>query len=381
MTEIRPASLDQLCQALADSAASGQTINTGGCFSKQAMAGPIHDAGVVISTRGLDRALEFEPRDLTISVQAGMPWRLLEELLERHSLMLPIDPPFSDQATIGGVVAANTNGPRRRLYGTVRDMVIGMKFVTQEGKVVQSGGMVVKNVAGLDMSKLLIGSFGTLAVIASVNFKLVPRTAASRTFLLRFESLPAAMRERDVILRGVLQPAAFDLLNPPMATLLGREGWTLLLEAGGTPEVLGRYSRELDGATMLEGGAESALWHAVRNITPAMLAKQPQGAVARISGTLSQVGDIMSALEVPALARAGNGVCYGYFPELGRAAEWLRLARARGWKALLEFAPPERKTGLELWPDPGSDFSLMQRIKDAFDPHHLLNRGRMYGRI
>ena len=98
--------------------------------------------------------------------------------------MVPLDPPFADQATVGGVVAANSSGPRRRLYGTARDMVIGMRFATLEGKLVQSGGMVVKNVAGLDMAKLMIGSFGTLAAIAVVNFKLVPMPEAERSFLL-----------------------------------------------------------------------------------------------------------------------------------------------------------------------------------------------------
>ena len=88
-----------------------------------------------------------------------------------------------DAATVGGMVAANISGARRRLYGTARDLVIGMKFATLDGKLVQSGGMVVKNVAGLDMGKLMIGSFGTLAAIASVNFKLQPRPAVARTIL------------------------------------------------------------------------------------------------------------------------------------------------------------------------------------------------------
>src|SRR5256886_13255208 len=100
--------------------------------------------------------------------------------------MVPLDPPFSQGATVGGVIASNTSGPRRRLYGTARDLVIGMTFATLEGKLVQSGGMVVKNVAGLDMGKLMIGSFGTLAAIAVVNFKLLPMPAANATFVIPF---------------------------------------------------------------------------------------------------------------------------------------------------------------------------------------------------
>ena len=130
----------------------------------------------------MNRILQYEPRDLTISVEAGLPWADLTSYAGGERQMIPLDPPFADRATVGGVVAANTSGPRRRLYGTVRDVVIGMKFATLEGKLVQSGGMVVKNVAGLDMAKLMIGSFGTLAAIAVVNFKLAPAPPATRTF-------------------------------------------------------------------------------------------------------------------------------------------------------------------------------------------------------
>ena len=142
------------------------------------MAGPVAPAEVTVSTAGLARVLQYDPRDLTISVEAGVTWCELARVLGEHRQMVPLDPPFSGTATVGGMVAANTCGPRRRLYGTARDLVIGMKFATLAGKLVQSGGMVVKNVAGLDMAKLMVGSFGTLAAIAVVNFKVQPRPAA-----------------------------------------------------------------------------------------------------------------------------------------------------------------------------------------------------------
>ena len=147
------------------------------------------------------RVLQYEPADLTISVEAGMRWADLTQLLASNQQMIPLDPPFSDSATVGGVVAANTSGPRRRLYGTARDVVIGMKFATLEGKLVHSGGMVVKNVAGLDMAKLMIGSFGTLAAIAVVNFKLAPIPEATRTFVAFASDAGDAMATRDRILR------------------------------------------------------------------------------------------------------------------------------------------------------------------------------------
>src|ERR1017187_3889515 len=124
--------------------------------------------------------------------------------------MVPLDPPFADSATVGGVVASNGSGPRRRFYGTARDFIIGMRFATLEGKLVQSGGMVVKNVAGLDMAKLMIGSFGTLAAIAVVNFKLVPAPEAEQFFPLPFRSIDEAIAARNQVLASPLQPVAID---------------------------------------------------------------------------------------------------------------------------------------------------------------------------
>ena len=166
--------------------ASKQTIELFGKDSKRLMAGPVAPASVRISTAAMKRVLQYEPRDLTISVEAGIPFAELNAVLARNGQTIPLDGPFCEEATAGGMVAANISGARRRLYGTARDLVIGISFATMDGKLVKSGGMVVKNVAGLDMGKLMIGSFGTLAAIASVNFKLTPRPAVARTLLFAY---------------------------------------------------------------------------------------------------------------------------------------------------------------------------------------------------
>lgn len=110
--------------------------------------GRSHPENVSISTRGLRSVLRYEPRDLTISVEAGLPYAKFRALLAKNRQRVPLDPPFSERATVGGVIAANHSGPQRRRYGSTRDLVIGASFVTLDGKLVQSGGMVVKNVAG-----------------------------------------------------------------------------------------------------------------------------------------------------------------------------------------------------------------------------------------
>ena len=180
-----------------------------------------------LSTTAMNRLLQYEPADLTLSVEAGMPYAVLEATLAQHRQMLPLDPSWAAESTVGGVVAANLSGPRRRLYGTARDMIIGMTFATLEGKLIQSGGMVVKNVAGLDMAKLLVGSFGTLAAMAIINFKVCPMPAESRTFALEFQTAKEAFDERNRILESVLQPSAVDVLKLalpiPSAGSRGRE--------------------------------------------------------------------------------------------------------------------------------------------------------------
>jgi glycolate oxidase FAD binding subunit len=260
-------------------------------------------------------------------------------------------------------------------------MVIGMTFATLEGKLISSGGMVVKNVAGLDMAKLMIGSFGTLAAIAVVNFKVQPMPEVERSFLLPFDSLAAAIAARNAILKGQLQPAAIDLLNPAAAQTLGHSTWLLALRAGGNQAAVQRYEGEFAhfaGAQAFEDKDQQTLWRHVENSTPRFLAAHEDGAVVRASCTLKDSEAVMASFPGPAVARAGSGVCYGYFERAQGAADWLSGAQRSAWKAVIEFAPEGSRRTFDLWPSPGADFEIMQRVKHLFDPRNLLNRGRLY---
>ncbi len=374
MQILRPQTVGELAARLIESASGGRHIRVFGSSSKDRMGGPLADAEVAISTSALNKVLQYEPRDLTISVEAGMPFAELSRVLAENGQMIPIDPPYFDTATVGGIVAASTSGPRRRLYGSVRDLIIGMTFATLEGKLVNSGGMVVKNVAGLDMGKLMAGSFGTLAVLGVVNFKLLPIPEITRTFIMRFEAIDDAIARRDEILKGVLLPAALDLLNPAGAKRIGLEGYCLVFQAGGNAAVMDRYVRELPGSQVLEGAAESALWESIREFTPRFLAENAEGAVVRVSSTLREIKQVVSEFDVPVLARAGNAISYACFADAS-------LAKGKTGKWIIESAPVSRKALLDLWPAPGNDFEMMKKIKQMFDPNHLLNEGRLYGRI
>jgi glycolate oxidase FAD binding subunit len=376
MEILRPETAEALAEALAAAGRDGKRIRSGGAFTKDAFGGPLGMADVLLSTAALKRMVRYEPRDLTVGVEAGMPYAELDRLLAANGQMLPLDPPLGERSTVGGVVAANLCGPRRRLYGAPRDLVIGMRFATLAGKLAASGGMVVKNVAGLDVSKLMIGSCGTLAVLVGVNFRVHAAPPAWRTLLESFDTAGEAIAARDRILRGVLQPAAVDMANPAAAARLGRSGYLVAVQAGGSPAVLDRYSREMEGAAALEGGEETEFWRRVRDFAPEWLGSAPRGVVARVSTTLAGVKAVLE-LAPPVVSRAGTGVSYVGLEGPDRLGEVF----GRGWKAVVEWAAPETKESLELWPAPGDDIGVMRAIKGMFDPANLLNRGRLYGRL
>jgi glycolate oxidase FAD binding subunit len=381
---LQPTTAEELCECLASSARAKRSIELFGANTKRLMAGAPAPASVQISTTKLNRIIQYEPRDLTISVEAGLPFAALSQELAKHGQMVPLDGPWSESATVGGMVAANINGSRRRLYGTARDLVIGMQFATMDGKLVQSGGMVVKNVAGLDMAKLLIGSFGTLAAITKVNFKLIPIPPVSRTLLFSFEDLKSAMEARNAAIQGVLTPVAVDLLNPIVAAQLNLKGYVLALLFSGNQAVIERSSKEaekLGRPRALSAAEDQKFWSDLAALTPRHLDKFKEGAVVRVSTTLSECGTALGSIEGPGHALAASGIVRAWFTRPDAAARWLDAALKRGWKGVVEYSGESARGGMTLWPNAGSDFEIMKRIKLMFDPEGLLNSGRFYGRF
>jgi len=246
-----------------------------------------------------------------------------------------------------------------------------MKFATLEGKLVESGGMVVKNVAGLDFAKLMIGGMGTLAAITTVNFKLMPKPPGRTIFLLQSEEPGPVFAERNRLLASVLQPTGLDILNPLAAQRLGLSAqWSLVVEAAGSPAVLARYEKEL--SAYQKSGVD--LFAAIRDFTESFLGGHPGGNVLRLSARLQEMEPLLARLPGSSaiVARGGNGVVYVHSPS--------PQTPPAGVKGLIEFSPAAGAHG-ELWPAPGEDFFLMEQIKLTFDPDRLLNRGRLYGRI
>ncbi len=386
MTVLRPSSPGELITILHDAAASSRTINVLGNNSKRLMGGPIAVADINLSTTAFNEVLNYERDDLTVSVGAGLPFAALQELLRRHGQMIALDPPFSDEATVGGVLAANCSGSLRRGYGTARDLVIGMTFATLDGKLVKAGGMVVKNVAGLDMGKLLIGSFGTLAVITSVNFRVHSLPEATETFIFSGSKVEDIIETRNSILQSALRPIAMDILSESAAANMGLGGWLLAVRAGGTRAVLNRYARELPRADILKNSEEGTFWSQISEFTPDFLKSHPSGIVLRIGTSLSEISVLLKTLSAPCVSRSASGVTYVYLTSWQDVMSIWSAAKERGWSAVVEFAPYEIRSAHELWllpqsPHAANGYTMMKRVKQMFDPDNLLNRSRLYGRI
>jgi glycolate oxidase FAD binding subunit len=386
MHRVTPSSAEDLAFALEEAASKRRTIETAGNNSKRLMGGPIRPAEVLVCTRGLRRVLHYEPNDLTISVEAGMAFADLQKLLAANRQMIALDPPCPAWATVGGIVAANSSGPMRRLFGTARDLIIGMQFATLDGRLVRTGGMVVKNVAGLDMGKLMIGSFGTLAVITSLNFRLHPMPEQTSTFLLSFPELDAAIGKRDAIVRSILRPMAIELVSPPAAARLGASGYVLAVRVSGSSSVLARYARELEPGERLTEAAETAWWKAISDFSAEFIRRQPNGVVLRLATKLTDTQAVLRLVSGPCISHAGSGVSYAYLTSWQALPALWQAAVQNGWSAAVEFAPEEKRASQELWllggsPARSNAFAIMKKVKQMFDPDNLLNRSRLYGRI
>jgi glycolate oxidase FAD binding subunit len=386
MSRLTPSSAEELAEALKQAGSHSRTVTVMGNDSKRLMGGPVLPTDIVISTAGLRSVLQYEPNDLTISVEAGMPFVELQGLLARRKQMIALDPPFSSQATIGGIVASNSSGPMRRGFGTARDLIIGMKFITLDGKIIKTGGMVVKNAAGLDMGKLMIGSFGTLAVITSINFRLHSLPPETRTFLFTFPDLEAAIAKRNEILGSVLQPTAIDLISPGAAARLGHRGYVLAIRASGSSAVLNRYARDLTGSVELTEDQDFSLWQQICEFSAEFLTREPAGVVLRVSTPLRDVGTLARLVSRPCISRCGSGITYIYLSSWQGVPPLFKAATEHGWSVVVEFAPDEIRNANELWRLPSSTagaeaFAMMKNVKQMFDPENLLNRGRLYGRI
>ncbi|HLQ31379.1 MAG TPA: FAD-binding oxidoreductase [Chloroflexota bacterium] len=342
---------------------------------------------VVLCTTAMNRVLEYEPADLVVSVQAGVRLGELQRTLGQHGQLLALDPPLPEQATIGGIIAANASGPLRLRYGTCRDLLIGIKVVSADGSITKGGGKVVKNVTGYDMCKLYTNSLGTLGVIVEASFKLAPLPRIETTVLAWFGNLGQAYEAARAIHKSVLPVRACELLSSEVAASLGvagsglgRRDHLLAVWIGGGEAAVERQNRDVaalcstaDRTQVLRDQEVRRLWRGIEDF-----GREPPEIIARLSVLPSRAGELLARL--PEGATFVSHLLSGVTHAFGAAPEALApLVRDMEGYLVLEACPPDVKRRLDVWGPVGPDFRLMERIKREFDPNGILNPGRYIG--
>jgi glycolate oxidase FAD binding subunit len=233
-----PGSKEEVAAVLALAADEGIPVTPWGGGTKLGIGSPPTRLGLVLGLKRLHRILEHEPGDLTATVETGITLSALQSELGKRGQWVSLDPAQPERATLGGILASNASGPRRHLYGTCRDLLIGLTVVGGDGSIVRGGGKVVKNVAGYDLPKLYIGSYGTLGILVEATLKLRPLPDEDRLIVARFERLKAAGAAARAIVASDFIPSALELVDGGASHALGlaASGGALLIGVDGLKE-------------------------------------------------------------------------------------------------------------------------------------------------
>jgi glycolate oxidase FAD binding subunit len=365
---------------------------------------------VGLSMRELNRVSHYEPADLTISAEAGMTFGEFQNLVGRDGLWLPLDPRGGEKSTLGGIIAANAAGPLRQNFGGPRDMVLGLKIATPDGKIVKTGGRVVKNVAGYDLGKLLTGSCGTLGAIVEASVKLFPKPPSRATFTMLAGTLGIARDLRRSIRHSPLDALRLVLLDSPASVLLGdfvpvqvRPGVELWIEVGGSQRVIDRCEQELRQMASAVGaplarldGAEKA-WECISNLAVWLHPKYRDATVLKVALPLVASEEFLSRAQqeaeaeripIACFAQVGVGILHMCLLQetlsanlVGMVARLRQAATDLGGTLVIEHCPVALKSQVDVWGPGGDDLEAMRKMKAAWDPQQILSPGRFLGGI
>ena len=403
---VLPASTHEIQEVLGYAAEGGLSVIPAGSGTKLGVGNPPEQVDLVLSTSRLDQVLEYEPADLTVTVEAGIRLATLQEGLAKHGQYLSLDPPYADRCTIGGMTATNASGPSRLRYGSTRDLVLGMRVVQSSGTVVKSGGKVVKNVAGYDLSKLYLGSFGTLGVIAEVSLKLQPLPELERTVLLTFTETGEAINVASEIAGSQLLPTFLNLFVNG-APLTEAPEPCLLIGLDGHPETVEWQIDAIKTMAQQNANIGVEVYEGQQQELRASMCAFPEDESASpivicranlrmtdVEGFVNTVLDVneSAAWRVRAMGLMGNGIVYVVFSDfpdgdvpvqhVADTVASLRDTTANvGGNLIVESAPTTLKGQIDVWGSVGRSFELMKAIKTRLDPIGLLNVGRFVGGI
>jgi glycolate oxidase FAD binding subunit len=385
-----PSTVEEAAQVVRESSQGGKTLAFVGGGTDLDLGAPPARLDAVVSTGGLARIVEHAPSDQIVVVEAGMTLARLQTTLASHRQRLALDPPLPERKTVGGIVAANSFGPRRARFGSVRDLIIGISFLRADGTAARGGGKVVKNVAGFDLPKLMVGSLGTLGLITTATFRLHPLPEEETALLLPgltaagVRALVAAMREAQ------LEPASVVAVSRD-----GRFDVAASFEGfrAGVAEQRERLTRLVRSETgssceILDGAAARSLrarHDELRTTAPlrAKVAALPSHIEAIAADVLPA---IFAALVNPGFvwyATLGLGFLSGTPGDAAAMAEAIRAARVRiatlGGSLTLETSPADIRERVDVWGPPPPSLALMKAVKNRLDPDRRLSPGRMIG--
>lgn len=413
----RPRTPREVAELVKFAAAENQAIVPIGARTKLGIGMPPARYDLAVDMARLDRVISYDPGDLTLSVEPGISLCGLGSILEEHNQFLPLEMPFFERATVGGTLASGVDSPLRQAYGTPRDFILGMEFVTGEGALAKSGGRVVKNVSGYDLHKLMLGAIGSLGIITGVNFKTFPMPRGTATFIAFFSSIESTAQFNLLVRKSavrwqsieILTPEAISLVNVAFSSVLQQSEsagrFSMILRAAGNEAALARAETDLhvlmarnvheSGGNLLrlENNQERRLCAAIREF-PSWINTGAAAATLKIACLPSKLVSVFSettklakqhSLEVAHLFR-GCGVCYCVlfakpdgFSNLVACCKELLSAVDLNSSASVPWCPPEAKHELNIWGAPREESSLMQRVKRAFDPQNILAPGRYVG--
>jgi glycolate oxidase FAD binding subunit len=400
MVEIlKPETTEQVVEAVAWATGEEMPLEILGTGTKRGFGRPMEDGnrtiGHALDLSGLSGITLYEPEELVLTAWAGTPTAEIEAAVAAKGQMLAFEPPHlarlysNEGGTLGGMIACNLAGPRRVKAGAARDHILGIEAVTGRGELVKSGGRVVKNVTGYDLSKLLTGSFGTLAALTQVTIKVLPAPETEETVLVSglddaaaIQVMTRALNSSNEVAGAAHLPAGGGGVTGPV-TAMRIEGFVPSVTA--RVEALQTLIGAAGEVSTLTGDASAAFWASVRDVEAL-----GDGPLWRLSVTPGRAAGIVGAIE-SGLSGAwlydwGGGLAW-YAPEgdaadAGAAVIRGALSANGGGHATLVRAPEETRRMVEVFePQPAPLAALSNRVKESFDPRHILNPGRMYSGV
>jgi glycolate oxidase FAD binding subunit len=392
---VRPGSIDEVARVMRLAWEEGLVVVPRGSGSTLELGHPVQRVDVALDLRRLDAVVEYNPDDLTVTTQAGISAGALAERLAARRQFLPVDPPGAARRTLGGIAATNASGPLRARYGTLRDLVLGVRFVQADGVPTWGGARVVKSVSGYDIPKLMVGALGTLGVLVELTLRLHPMPEHEATSLVTFPDVDRAASFVDRVLDSVLQPSRLEFLNaaalarcgggPRAAAAVAVSLATVEAAVREQERVVGEFAARAGGAAQ---AAEPGFWDAYDRLLTAdrQIALRVAALVTCLAAT---VREVERAVAGPGAAAVTGCCALGALrvslpatsPAAAATVERIRAVVSEGGgSVVVERAPRELRATVDPWgPLAAETLELMRGVKQAFDAKGILNPGRFVG--